>query len=325
MHSLILCKMGIPLVDFSAYSLSKKDVPDEELQVLIKELKTAFMEVGFVYLKNTGITQEEVDNVMKISMEFFLQPDELKKPFRRTYFDKQPNHGWVPIEAERLNPQRPEDFKELFNVSSLHPDVKWPSAGALAGFQEIQTSYFNRCKDLSLRVLRLMALSLGIDPEVFLGAHRLIGTNGNSTTLRSLYYPPVSSEQMKANQLRCGEHADYGSITLLVQSPEGGLQVRDRSGKYVHVPTIPGAILVNIADLMQRWTSDQFVSTLHRVLLPPSGDFGTRQSVAFFVHPDDEALITCCDGSNKYPPITSYDHLMGRFQQSFSNIPEYTN
>ncbi|CAK6954499.1 uncharacterized protein si:dkey-10o6.2 [Scomber scombrus] len=281
--------MSIPVVDFGECSLSKKDVSGEQLQNLSKEMKTAFTEVGFVFLKNTGIVQEEVDRVMDISKKFFLQTDEEKKPFTRKTFPNNLNHGWVSLETERLNPSRPGDLKEAFNTASLHPDIKWPSAEAVKSFQEIQTSFFHRCKELSLRVLRVMAHSLGLDPEVFLGAHRLIGTDGNGTTLRSLYYPPGSE----------------------------GLQVRRRSGEFIGAPSIPGAVLVNIADLMQCWTSDQFVSVRHRVLLPPAGDSSTRQSLAFFVQPDDEALITCIDGSNKYPPVTAGAYLIERFNDSY--------
>ncbi|XP_008292466.1 UPF0676 protein C1494.01 [Stegastes partitus] len=308
--------MSIPVVDFSAYRLSEKHVNDEQLQELGAELKTAFTQVGFVYLKNSGITQEEVDRVMDISKKFFLQPDELKQPFCRKSFSINPNHGWVSLETEKLNPRRPGDLKEAFNAASLHPDIKWPSSGAVTGFQEIQMSFFQSCKELSLRVLRVMALGLDMDPDVFLSAHRLIGTDENGTTLRSLYYPPVNSEKAKEGQLRCGEHSDYGSITLLFQTSEG-LQVRTRSGEFVSAPCIPGAILINIADLMQRWTSDQFVSVIHRVLLPPVGDSSTRQSLAFFVQPDDEALITCCDGSNKYPPVAAGAYLIERLSQSY--------
>lgn len=133
------------------------------------------------------------------------------------------------------------------------------------------------------------------------------------------------------------------------------IQVKSRSGEFLSVPSVPGAVLVNIADLMQRWTSDQFVSVvrpktflirlhqplhppvtcchgykrhnplkasfpvfqLHRVLLPPAGDSSTRQSLAFFVQSDDEALITCCDGSDKYPPVTGGGYLTERFQASY--------
>ncbi|XP_030586466.1 2-oxoglutarate-dependent dioxygenase htyE-like [Archocentrus centrarchus] len=308
--------MEIPVVDFGDYSLNEEDVPDKQLESLSKEFKSAFTEVGFVFLKNTGITQEEVACVMDISKKFFLQPDELKQPFSRKSFLNSPNHGWVSLETEKLNPRRPGDLKESFNTSSLHPDIKWPSSGNLKSFQEFQTSFFQRCKELSLRVLRVMAHSLGLDPEVFLSTHRLIGTDKNGTTLRSLYYPPVNCENAKEGQLRCGEHSDYGTFTLLFQSSEG-LQVRARSGEFISVPCIPGAILINIADLMQRWTSDQFISVLHRVLLPSVGDSSTRQSLAFFVHPDDEALITCCDNSNKYPPITAGDYLTERFNDSY--------
>ncbi|KAA8590313.1 hypothetical protein FQN60_014247 [Etheostoma spectabile] len=279
--------MSIPVVDFGAYSLSEEDVTDDQMQNLSKDLKTAFTEVGFVFLKNTGITQEEVDRVMAISKTFFLQPDEVKQPFSRKSFAHNPNHGWVSLEMEKLNPRRPGDLKEAFNYASLHPDIRWPS---IKGFQEIQTSFFQRCTELSLRVLRVMAHSLGLNPEVFLGAHRLIGTDENGTTLRSLYYPPVNHET-----------------------------VRKRSGEFICAPSVPGAALINVADLMQRWTSDQFVSVVHRVLLPPAGDPSTRQSLAFFVQPDDEALITCCDGSNKYPPVTGGDYLTERFNASYGN------
>ncbi|KAK9516303.1 hypothetical protein VZT92_024243 [Zoarces viviparus] len=307
--------MDIPVVDFGAFSLSEEDVADERMHNLSKELQSAFTGVGFVFLENTGITQEEVDRVMTTSKTFFLQPEEEKRPFSRKSFAISPNHGWAHLGMERLNPRRPEDLKESFNVVSFHPDIKWPSV-AVKGFQEIQKSFFQRCKELSLRVLRVMALSLGLDPEVFLSAHRFIGTEGNGTTLRSLYYPAVNHERVKEGQLRCGEHSDYGSITLLFCT-SGGLQVQRRSGEFIRVPSAPGAVLVNVADLMQRWTSDHFVSVVHRVVLPPAGDSSTRQSLVFFVHPDDEALISCCDGSNKYPPVTGGGYLEERFKATY--------
>lgn len=122
------------------------------------------------------------------------------------------------------------------------------------------------------------------------------------------------------------------------------VQVRSRWGDYVNIPVIPGAVLVNVGDLMQRWTNDQFVSSVsqrlcssslrprdfidklitgslnrqpHRVLLPPAGDTSTRQSLAFFLHPDDEAVISCCDGSDSYPPIKSSTYLKQRFADSY--------
>uniref|UniRef100_A0A8C3ANE2 Si:dkey-10o6.2 n=1 Tax=Cyclopterus lumpus TaxID=8103 RepID=A0A8C3ANE2_CYCLU len=303
--------MSIPVVDFCACSLSEEEVAGEQImRELGKELESAFTEVGFVFLENTGITQEEVDRVMAISKTFFLQPEEEKRPFGRKSFAVNPNHGWVQMESERLNPDRPADLKESFNITSIRPDIKWPS-GAAEGFQEIQTSFFRRCNELSLRVLRVMALSLGLDPQVFLSAHRFIGTEGNNTTLRPLYYPPVNHEKVKEEQLRCGEHSDYGSITLLF-SCSGGLQVNTMNYTLKSRINQNGTFAYVFSDVQER-QSHLTVSLTFRVLLPPAGDSSTRQSLAFFVHPDDEALITCCDGSDRYPPVTGRDYLLERY------------
>ncbi|KAJ8343431.1 hypothetical protein SKAU_G00307600 [Synaphobranchus kaupii] len=308
--------MNIPVVDFDVYRVGVDDVADEKLNVLCKELKTAFTEVGFVYLKNTGIAQQEVDAVMDISKKFFLLPDEAKIPFHRgNHAD--PIHGWVSSGTERLNPLRACDLKEAFNITSLHPSVKWPSEEALPGFRAMQVSFFLRCKDLSLRVLRVLGLSLGLDPEVFLSKHTQVGGEQNASTFRILYYPPVRAESVEDGQVRCGEHSDYGTITLLMQGPGEGLQVLPRSGDYISAPSIPGTVLINIADLLQRWTADVFISAKHRVLLPPPGDMSARQSVAFFLYPDDEAVITCCNGVDKYPPVKAVDYLNERLKDAY--------
>ncbi|XP_073709630.1 uncharacterized protein [Misgurnus anguillicaudatus] len=308
--------MELPIVDFSVYGLVNTHVSDDKLETLGKELRAAFTDVGFVYLKNTGIDQEEVDKVMSVSKKFFSLPENVKAPFSRGNFSCDVNHGWVSLETESLNPRRPGDLKEAFNITSLREDISWPSEG-VEDFREVHTAFYLRCKDLSLRVLRVMALGLGLDADVFLKAHKQIESDVNPTTLRTLYYPPVKSECVKQDQVRCGEHSDYGSITLVFQSLEGGLQVLSRTGEYISAPPILGTILINIADLMQRWTSDVFVSSVHRVLLPPEGNSKTRQSMTFFVHPDNDAIITCCDGSDKYPPINSLDYLLSRFKESY--------
>ncbi|XP_016092481.1 UPF0676 protein C1494.01-like isoform X1 [Sinocyclocheilus grahami] len=308
--------MEIPVVDFSAYELEKTNVSVLNLEKLSEELRKAFTEVGFVYLKNSGINQDEVDKVMGASKKFFCLPESMKKPFSRGTFSCNGNHGWISVGTESLNPRCPGDLKEAFNTASLCSDINWPSEG-VDDFRDVHVSFYLRCKELSLRVLRVMALGLNLEAEVFLSAHKHIGSDVNGTTLRTLYYPPVNSTCVKENQLRCGEHSDYGSITLLFQSSEGGLQVLNRAGEFISAPSIPGTVLINIADLMQRWTSDVYVSAVHRVLLPPAGDSSTRQSLAFFVQPDDEAIISCCDGSDKYPPVKSVDYLLSRFKDSY--------
>ncbi|XP_048827962.1 uncharacterized protein LOC125705782 isoform X4 [Brienomyrus brachyistius] len=306
--------MEIPVLDFEVYRLGE-NVTDEKLTELSRDLRTAFTDVGFVYLKNTGIAQDEIDDIMKISKNFFLLPEDVKIPLSRT--SDTYNHGWVGLETERLNPSRPGDLKEAFNITCLHPDAAWPAEEVVPGFRKTFESFFMRCKDLSLHVLRVMALSLDIDVDIFVNSHKSIGSSTNGSTLRVLYYPQVRGEMVKERQLRCGEHSDYGSISLVFQDSKGGLQVKSRSGEYIDAPAIPGTVLINIADLMQRWTSDVFISAKHRVMLPPPGDTSTRQSLVFFAQPSDDIIITCCDGSNKYPPIKTGDYLLERFNETY--------
>ncbi|KAJ0069861.1 hypothetical protein NL108_015401, partial [Boleophthalmus pectinirostris] len=200
-----------------------------------------------------------ISHVWAVSREFFSLSEEQKSVYSRGRYEDNSNHGWVSLQAERLNPSRPGDLKESFNTVVLSPHILWPKGGALSDFQQVKTSFFYRCSALGLRVLRLLAISLHLDPETFVKEHSKMGEKGNCTTLRSLFYPPIDPDKAKPGQLRCGEHSDYGSITLLFQSYPG-IQVRSVSGEFVSAPYVPGAVLVNIADLMQRWTSDTFVS-----------------------------------------------------------------
>ncbi|MBN3307792.1 YQK1 protein, partial [Amia calva] len=281
-------------------------------------MNEAFTEIGFVYLKNTGIDQEQVNEVMEISKEFFLLPEDIKKKFSISTQPNFPYFGWVSVETERLNPDRPGDLKEVYGVTTLHPDIVWPPEDTVAGFQKTMESFFNRCEQLSLRILRVMALILGLEGNFFLDKHNEMSGNKNGTTLSTLYYPSVDMSSVKEGQIRCGEHSDYGSITLLFQSDKSGLEVMNQAGEYISAPPIPGAVLINIADLMQRWTCDRFVSAKHRVILTPPGDKSTRQSLAFFVHPDDNAMISSFDGSDKYAPINALDYLNERLSDTFS-------
>uniref|UniRef100_A0A3B4BE22 Fe2OG dioxygenase domain-containing protein n=1 Tax=Periophthalmus magnuspinnatus TaxID=409849 RepID=A0A3B4BE22_9GOBI len=300
---------AIPVLDFGVYSLEcdPESVSETELKRLSQKIYEAFTRVGFVFLKNTGITHEEVRKGILV-----------RNIWGCNVFSGYDcgNHGWVSMETERLNPARPGDLKESFNTTLLSPDILWPTGGTLSDFREVHTSFFHRCTALGLRVLRLLALSLHLPPETFVKDHSKIGELENCTTLRSNFYPPIDAGQAKPGQLRCGEHSDYGSITLLFQSSPG-IQVRSVSGEFISAPCLPGAVLVNIADLMQRWTSDTFISAVHRVQLPPPGDSSQRQSLAFFMQPDDSAVISCCDGSNKYPPIRSDQYIHQRFEDSY--------
>ncbi|XP_071114406.1 uncharacterized protein [Haliotis cracherodii] len=306
----------IPIVDFGTYGLhvaNPGSVKREVLEDTATEICSALSTIGFVYLINHGIEQSKIDDMFQSSKNFFTQPLEVKETCAR---DKSVgNHGWVGLEVEKLNPDRPAgDLKEAFNFSP-HEDGSWPSDT----FRSTFFTFFNECKQLTMRVLDMLSIGLQLEDKNFLReCHNLIGKKGCATTLRSLYYPPLSGS-VKPGQVRCGEHSDYGTVTLLFQDGIGGLEVMNTDDVYVPAQPVPGAIVVNIGDLMQRWTADKLKATKHRVLIPEAElrKHQSRQSVAFFVHPNDETIIRCLDGSDKYEPISSIDYLNYRFSLTY--------
>src|SRR5262249_38886665 len=131
-------------------------------------------------------------------------------------------------------------------------------------------------------------------------------------TMRLNYYPAPSGPP-RPGQLRAGAHTDYGGFTILSgEDVPGGLQVRTRDGRWVDVATTPTTFVVNIGDLLMRWTNDRCLANMHRVLNPPAvGEPGrARLSIAFFNHPNYDALIECLasQGPAKHPPVLSGEY-----------------
>ena len=306
----------IPVVDFSSFNTDENfDETKPEINKLAKEIYDAFTTIGFVYIKNHGIPESEITRLLTTGERFFKLPSEEKNKFAR----KPNNHGYVAAGVELVDPNTPSDFKEAFDISEpFNNDIPWPH-GQCSDFQPNVSSFFHSCEKLSLRILDLIALGLKLeDRRLLRQTHSKFGSIENRTTLRLLYYPVMT--ELKKGQIRLGEHTDYGTITLLFQDQIGGLQVVSQKEGFIPATPIEGTILVNIGDLLQRWTNDKLVSTKHRVVVPGDDDLrrlSPRQSVAFFVHPDNDVIIECLDGSAHYPPITSLDYLNQRLNATY--------
>ncbi|KAJ7333562.1 hypothetical protein OS493_017100 [Desmophyllum pertusum] len=261
-----------------------------------------------------------IDSVFETYDKFFDLSLDVKQKYTK---DKgtSPN-GWDAIERESTNIERPGDLKESFDVGAVNDEnFKWPNAD-VPNFQSTVMSMYQYLKDLASRVLSVMAIGLKMEPDSFAFAYEKMGTSLGGTQLRYNYYPMVPDiSKVKPGQIRCGEHTDYGGITLLIQDDVGGLEVSNIkfNGQFVPATPMKGTVLVNIADLMQRWTSDKLKSTVHRVLIPEVEIKRRvpRRSLVFFVDPDLDSLITCLDGSNKYPPITSGQWIKGKLYATY--------
>lgn len=310
---------SIPVIDFAEYGLNvenTKDVSENTLRSLGDNLKTVFSTIGFCYLKNHGVDMNLVSDFMRISRDFFEQPEDIKRKYA---VSTEVKNGWIGFGHEKLNPERQADLKESFSYTPSFDLSSWPTVDC---FEDQLKKIYDECTRLCYRFLEVLSVGLGLPRDFMANAHKLIGKKGNPTALRSLYYPPVPKDSdIKAGHIRCGEHTDYGTVTFLFQDDIGGLDVKSPGDGYIPASPISGTLLVNIGSLLQRWTSDALIATEHRVLIPEEElrRRTVRQSVVFFVLSDDDFVVRCLDNSEKYEPIKTIDYLNYRFERAYTD------
>ncbi|MBE9178275.1 isopenicillin N synthase family oxygenase [Oculatella sp. LEGE 06141] len=307
---------AIPVVDFHAFRCGSF----AERQCVVAQMYQAFHQVGFLYLKSVGMPPGLLEQMFAQSQQFFQQPLAVKQSL--AWSTAICNRGYVAIARERLNPAQPGDLKEAFNMGRERPREAndptltnvWPSA--LPYFRETALAFYEACTALVAEILQAMALSLRLPSDFWVSRHCQ-----QQHTLRLLHYPPLVNPP-DPGQLRAGAHSDYGSITLLFQDAIGGLEVQTASGEWTIAPPLADTVLINLGDLMERWTNHTFRSTQHRVVIPANAA-RSRYSIAFFCHPDDEVEVAClepCQSSSHpplYPPILAKDYLLSRLQATY--------
>lgn len=316
--------MQVRVIDIAPYlagdPAGKRQVADQ--------VDLACRETGFLVIAGHGVAEALIDGVDGISRAFFDLPLDEKQQVQRPARDI--TRGYIALEGESVARSRgenaPGDLNESFMIGPIDvPDTAYfhaPAAGRHfhpnlwpdrpAGMRPLLSEYFTAMGDLSTRLMRIFALAHGLDEHFFDDK-----VDRHISRLRIRNYP-AQAEAPKPGQLRAGAHSDYGSLTILrTEDQPGGLQVSDGQGGWLDVPILPGCFIVNIGDLMQRWTNDTWVSTLHRVVNPPRAAAmqSRRQSLVFFHNPNYDALIECLPGTGapKHPPVTSGDYLRMKF------------
>jgi isopenicillin N synthase-like dioxygenase len=243
-------------------------------------------------------------------------------------------YGYLPPQSESLARSRgveaPPDQKESFNGGPERPPkgltdpealnfcfapTIWPAAPQ--GFREAWRAYYRAMESLAERMMRVFALALKL-PEDFFAPF----IDAPVSALRALNYPALSGPP-KPGLIRAGAHTDYGSLTILLpEAGSRGLEILAPDGNWVEVTAPPGAFVVNLGDLMARWTNDRWTSTLHRVVIPKDSAAERRQSFAFFHQPNWDAEIVALDiclapgQAPKYRPVRSGPYLMGKFRST---------
>jgi isopenicillin N synthase-like dioxygenase len=282
----------------------------------------ACREIGFFAITGHGVPDRIVDDLRRHAHAFFAQP--LAEKLKARHAVNGTNRGYHPVGGEALAASRdqaaPPDLKEFFHIGPVDTSADpyftsalgrrhfepnlWPAAPA--GFAQAATVYYRVMSDLIVSLMRLAALALDVDEAFFDDkVDRSVGT------MRLNYYP-AQAVAPSPGQLRASAHTDYGGFTILSgEDVPGGLQVCTRDGRWIDVPTAPTTFVVNIGDLLMRWTNDRWLSTMHRVVNPPAdGPSPARLSIAFFNHPNYDVLIECLpsQGAAKHPPVVSGDY-----------------
>jgi len=321
---------SIPLIDLTkSFSSSLAD-----RQSVAKEINEACTKVGFFFITGHGIPQGVCDDVLKLAKRFFYElSDEQKEAIhmkQNDYF-----RGYEPAAFSSVNDFTSKETKEAFNwgyESGLDPtggdgkyvelDGKaesavnlWPKESELPGFYGGISKYYGHVLQLSRHLFRLFALSLAL-PEDFFDP-MMTHPGGIARLIR---YPPSTnpkplSELNEEEEIGLGAHSDYECFTLLLQDSNPGLEVLSPDGRWVSAEPVEGAIVVNVADFLMRWTNGVYKSTIHRVVNRTDKE---RYSVPLFfsINYDEtvETLPSCVSEENpsKFPPITAGKYVLDR-------------
>ncbi|CAL8082812.1 unnamed protein product [Orchesella dallaii] len=261
---------SIPIVDLSQLKDVENVAEDPEWKSIANNVRQGLGSVGFLYLINHGIPEETVSKVFAQSHEFFSLPTSIKQKYLKNtsseseIFNLENYFGYQPPGGEKLHPDANFELKETFDW--LYGVGVYPSE-ELPDFESSIEQFDAQCKNLLKKLLRLLAIGLNLDDvDYFVKTCRHFEDPENYNgiyNVRLILYPPIAEgKSLPAGAVRCGEHSDYGFLTLLFQDDVGGLEVKNVDGEWVHAKPIPGSILVNTGDLTEFWTCGIFPATV---------------------------------------------------------------
>lgn len=282
---------GIPDVDLADFTSG-----DETKKAkFVKQLSDAYENIGFVAVKNHGIDDELIDDLYSQVKCFFELPTDVKQKYEPE--DLAGQRGYVSFGREHAKNKNEGDLKEFWHfgqyvededpISDEYPENLYVEE--IPRFNMVGKKAYQSLENTGNTMLRAIALSLNLNENWFDDKIH----NGNSI-LRPIHYPPITEEPK--NAVRAGEHEDINLITLLIGASADGLQVLNKKNEWVNVTALPGRIVVNVGDMLQRLTNKKLKSTTHRVINPPKEKWGTsRFSIPFFLHPRSDMKLNCLE------------------------------
>jgi len=312
----------IPVIDVSAIGET------EGLEAVAHDLRAACIEVGFFFLAGHGVAQDIVDRAFAETRAFHDLPLDVKQRHQIN----EHNIGYMASRASMQRSStvhhatRPNLVASFFMKRERDPDDpkvvaglplrglnQWPSE--LVSFRAAMLDYMNAMEALGRRMLPVFARSLDLDRDFFSEFFR-----EPSITLRISHYP--TQDAFDGEEFGTGPHTDAGFTTYLAQADVRGLDIQTRDGAWKPAPVMPGMFLVNIGQILSRWTNGLFPATPHRVI---NREGIERYSIPFFFDPDFEAVVRClptCQGPGnppQFPPIRYLDHILAFTNRNFDH------
>ncbi|KAI9691210.1 MAG: hypothetical protein M1822_008830 [Bathelium mastoideum] len=351
---------SVPVINFGSFLNGSED----QKQAVSAQMKDAFQNIGFVCLTNHGVPQNKLQECFQWSKRFFDLPLETKMLAPHPPGGSH-HRGYSGIGQEKVSQQifdrdaihelrKVPDTKESFESGNVKDDLQpniWPPENKLPGFRRFVPSYIHvescqmlrpasfmedfyvECAGLVRHVFSAVALSLSLPHTYFHQFH-----SREFYQFRLLHYPSISEEALLSGEKgRLSAHTDYGTLTLLFQDQTGGLEVEHphRPGHFMPVKPLEGAVLINIADCLMRWSNDSLKSTMHRVKAPPVGYGSTsngtdgermtnaRYSIVYFAAANPDVVVDALPGTwneqqpKKYEPVTAREYFLKRVEASY--------
>jgi isopenicillin N synthase-like dioxygenase len=312
---------AVPIIDIAAF-LGADPVAR---QAVVDAVAAACRSIGFLVITGHGVPQAAIDEIYDVTRRFYELPHEQKMEVVSPAGDRHeaytPNANPYDISAIEDRPVMREQYHSYRYdtpeeaIAAGYPEgVRssllrnlWPAEPA--EFEPVWKSYFAEMEVLAARMLQIFAVALGLDQDWF--ADKIDQHLGTMSANRY----PAQPEPPAENQLRARAHVDFSTLTILYQDDSpGGLQVHRRGVGWIDVPCVPGSFVVNLGDLMGRWTNDQWVATPHRVVNPPREQAMTQRfSLPFFHLPNHDAVIepipSCVSDATpaRYAPVLAGD------------------
>jgi isopenicillin N synthase-like dioxygenase len=283
-------------------------------------LRRAVQSAGFVYVQNHGISNAVIRHARESALAFFGLPEAVKSEVAMS----EHHRGWLPTGGARMADDVPADLKESFVWGDQHEGEQIPLDHSLRGpnrwpdqrvpeLRQHASQWFDGAQHLAGCLLRAFALSLGVDGNFFLRQ------SDKPLSRASFVYYPQQPTFTNEDQFGVGPHTDFGVLTVLCQDDVGGLQIENADGEWIHAPPIDDTLVINVGDLLARWTNGVFRSARHRVICP---DWSDRLSLVLAFDPNPETMIDAGelfpDVSDGAEPVTCGDYLDWRFTRAFA-------